>query len=108
MMRNEIHTKLTDVIGQFCNNVSVWSDEISAFSKKLELLFDTGRYKKLLKSIFEKKEVNDFNDFAFESDFAYDFESKGQQLDYENKEQTMGNKSIDFCYKFDVVVTIIL
>ena len=88
MTEEEIYNKLTGVIGQFCKDPSVLHKEISAFSKKIKYLFDTSKYTKLLKSIFAQKKVKAFNDFAFEADFAYDFELKGQNLIYEIKQRT--------------------
>ena len=103
MEKDEIKTKLKQVINQFCpdNDATPWSNEISAFSKKLELLFDKSRYNGLLKGIFRQNNVNQFNDYAFEASFAYDFESKDEKLIYEVKKRTDDNTSIDFIYKFD-------
>ncbi|MFZ2398983.1 MAG: hypothetical protein WAW31_10035 [Smithella sp.] len=76
-----------------------WSQEISLFRKKMELLATTSGYHRLLKSLYASNDLDEFNSYIFEVLFAYDFESRGYPLKYEVKQMDYGNSSIDFCYQ---------
>ena len=78
---------------------SGFKDGIAGFRNKLTLLKNTGRYKKLIKSLLSSKDSKEFNSYVFEVLFAYNFESKGGPLIYEVKQIQVGATSIDFLYK---------
>jgi len=101
MGKDSVQNKLGKVLSRFGMNTTIWADYISPFCKKLELLSSRKRYDRLLRSLFSSTDIAEFNAYVFEALFAYDFESKGQVLQYEVKQLPSGNSSIDFCYNFD-------
>lgn len=82
-------------------DTTAWQETISPFREKLELLFDTNKYKKLLKALFASNDLSEFNSYVFEVLFAYDFQSKSQSLVYEVKQLPDENSSVDFYYESD-------
>lgn len=76
-----------------------WHNHINILSRKLEFLENLRRYDGLLRKIFASNEKNEFNSYAFEAAFAYDFESKGHQLKYEVKNLSESLTSIDYCFE---------
>ena len=102
MEKEDIKAKLIAVLGRLGKDIQEWPNKISGFGYKLELLFYTNRYNKLLKALFSSNELNEFNSHVFEVLFAYDFESKGHTLNYEiNQQMSKIDTSPDFCYKLD-------
>lgn len=76
-----------------------WQDYINILLRKLEFLNELQRYDGLLKNIFSSNEKNEFNSYAFEAAFAYDFEIKGHKLEYEVNILSDSLTSIDYGYK---------
>ena len=101
MEKDSVQNKLDKVLSGLKMNTIIWADYISPFYKKLGFLNNTNRYGRLLRSLFSSKDLAEFNGYVFEALFAYDFESKGQALNYEVKQLPSGNSSIDFCYSLD-------
>jgi hypothetical protein len=101
MGKDSVQNKLDKVLSGLNMNTTIWADYISPFCKKLEHLSIRKRYGRLLRSLFSSKDIAEFNGYVFEALFAYDFESKGQALNYEVKQLPSGESSIDFCYSFD-------
>lgn len=101
MERKEIKDKLDNVLRGFSIDTSAWSNYIAVLREKLEFVNDTNRYNKLLKNLFLSKEINEFNSYAFEASFAYDFESNSHALQYEINSLSDNATSIDFCYQFN-------
>jgi len=81
------------------NNPADWHDYIDILLGKLEFLNDLRRYEGLLRNIFSSNEKNEFNSYAFEVAFAYDFEVNGHQLEYEVNILSDSLTSIDYCYE---------
>jgi hypothetical protein len=101
MTETENKIKLDEVLCRLGMDTSVWVSHISNFRKKLELLSNSKRYDKLLRTLFSSNDINEFNSYVFEVLFAYDFESNGRELVYEIKQVSESNSSIDFCYSLD-------
>jgi len=78
-----------------------WQEYIIILLKKLEFLNDLQRYDGLCKRIFSSNERNEFNSYAFEAAFAYDFEVHGHQLEYEISILSDSLTSIDYCYAIE-------
>lgn len=76
-----------------------WHDYIDILVRKLEFLNDLRRYDGLLRNIFSSNEKNEFNSYAFEAAFAYDFEAKGHKLEYEVNILSDSLTSIDYCFE---------
>jgi len=81
------------------SNPADWHDYIDILLVKLESLNNLRRYDGLLKNIFSSNEKNEFNSYAFEAAFAYDFEGKDHQLKYEVNILSDSLTSIDYCYE---------
>jgi len=81
------------------SNPADWHDYIDILLGKLEFLEGLRKYNGLLRKIFSSNEKNEFNSYAFEAAFAYDFEANGQQLGYEVNNLSDSLTSIDYCYK---------
>lgn len=93
-------TKLYETLNKLgISNPADWQDYIGILLGKLEFLNDLGRYDGLLKNIFSSNDRNNFNSFAFEAAFAYDFEFNGHQLTYEVNILPDSPTSIDYCYE---------
>ncbi len=82
-------------------NTKMWAEHISCFRKKVEFLSQKKRYKHLLRSIFASNDLSEFNSYAFEILFAYDFEVNQQKLAYEINQLPDENSSVDYAYTFD-------
>jgi len=100
-MGRDVKSNLEIVLSGLGMDVEAWAETISPFRSKLELLFTTKRYARLLRSLFSSKSLPEFNGYVFEVLFAYDFESRGHPLKYELKQLPSGVSSVDFCYDFD-------
>ncbi len=95
-----MRTKLYETLQRFgMSNPADWQDYIGILLRKLEFLNDLGRYDGLLKTIFSSNDKNEFNSYAFEAAFAFDFEINGHQLKYEVNILPDSLTSIDFCYE---------
>lgn len=102
MLKKRVADKLDEVLCRLGMNTISWSNVISGFCNKIELLSTKSNYNKLLKSLFSSNDLHEFNSYVFESLFAYDFESREHPLLYEVKQMEFGNSSIDFCYELSV------
>ncbi len=100
MKKEDINTRLNKVLSQF-GSPAAFDNKVSSFKHKLEVLFDTNKYGRLLKSLFSSRERSEFNSYVFEALFAFDFVSNGQELIYETKRISNSDSSIDFCYLYD-------
>jgi len=94
-------TKLNEALARFSVDTLYWAGIIYSFRQKLEFLFDTTRYNKLLSNLLAQEKMDQFKCYVFEVLFAYDFESKGHKLDYEVKQLSKAQSLIDFCYNLD-------
>lgn len=101
MKNQDIEKRLDNVLRQLDIDIATYSTAVSCFRKKLDLLNSTGRYNKLLKSLFRAIDRSEFGGYVFEALLAYDFESKGHKLEYEVKANCTVNTSVDFCYNLD-------
>ncbi len=100
MKKSEMRTKLYETLQRLgISNPADWQDHIDKLLGKLEFLNDLGRYDGLLKTIFLSNDRSNFNSFAFEAAFAYDFEFNGHQLKYEVNILPDSPTSIDYCYE---------
>jgi hypothetical protein len=95
-MRKKLYNTLQKVGLEDPSNCQERADKLLP---QLEFLDTLRRYKGLLKSILSSGEINEFNSYAFEVAFAYDFESKDQPLLYEVITLPESQTSIDYCYK---------
>lgn len=100
-MKKNINDKLDEVLKNFGMDTKEWPDFIAPFRHKLEILEKANNYKKLLKALFASKDLDEFNSYIFEAQFAYDFLANGQQLSYESRQLQDNLSSIDFCYELD-------
>lgn len=100
-MKKSINDKLDDVLKNFGMDTKEWPDFIATFRHKLEALEKANSYKKLLKALFSSKDLDEFNSYVFETQFAYDFHANGQQLSYESRQLQKNLSTIDFCYELD-------
>lgn len=97
-----MRAKLYETLQRFgMTNPADWQDYIDSLLRKLVFLNDLRRYDGLLRNIFSSWEKNEFNSYAFEAAFAYDFEVNGHQLDYEVKNLPGSLTSIDYCYEME-------
>lgn len=95
-----IKTKLYDTLRKLgISNPADWDNYINILLRKLTLLNGLRRYDGLLKNIFSSNERNEFNSYAFEVAFAYDFEVNDHQLEYEVNILSENLTSIDYCYE---------
>ncbi|GAI08204.1 unnamed protein product [marine sediment metagenome] len=101
MHKEDVKIKLNEVLDKYDIDTSYFVDIISMYREKLELLYDSNRYNRLLKSIFSSNDENEFKSYVFESLFAYDFESNGHELIYEIKQLHHNKTTIDFCWKIN-------
>ncbi len=101
MIKEDIKTKLNEVLSRFGMDPLEWTYKADVFRQKLDLLFESNRYNQLFNALFSANDLIEFNSYVFEVLFAYDFESKGHKLLYEVRQQTEENTSIDFCYNLD-------
>lgn len=101
MTNEEIKIKLDAVLSRLGMDVKAWSELISRFQTKLELLATRGNYNELLKSLFLSNDLSEFNSYVFEILFVHDFESKNIPLSYEVNQIPNECSSIDFCYHTD-------
>lgn len=82
-------------------NPADWQEYMDILLGKLVFLNDLRRYDGLLRNILSSGERNEFNSYAFEVAFAYDFEVNGHQLDYEVKSLPGSLTSVDYCYEME-------
>ena len=101
MKGKNIKDKLDKVFTNFGMDTKAWSPIISNFRDKLVALERSTNYKKLLKSLFSSKDLNEFNSYVFEAQFAYDFQASGQRLSYENRQLQKKLSTVDFCYELN-------
>lgn len=101
MTNEEIKIKLDAVLNRLGMDAKAWSEFVSRFQTKLELLAARGNYKELLKSLFSSNDLSEFNSYVFEVLFAYDFESNNKTLIYEVNQAPSECSSIDFFYHND-------
>ncbi len=95
-----MRTKLYETLQRLgISNPAGWQDYIDILLRKLEFLNDLHRYDGLFRKIFASNERNEFNSYAFEAAFAYDFEVKGHKLEYEVNNLSESLTSIDYCYE---------
>ena len=76
-----------------------WDDQIKGLLSKLNFLEKTGRYSKLLANLIGANDKNNFAALVLEATIAYQFESAGIPLQYEIKQATDDESSIDFCWR---------
>ena len=69
--------------------------------KKLNYLKKVNRYRRLLQNILSANDKSNFLASVFESTIAFQFESTGLSLEYEVKQDTTDNSSIDFARQMD-------
>jgi len=74
----------------------VSQDEIVGLKQKLDLLESKKRYSELIRNIKTANDKNNFLAHVLETTFAYQFETKGIQLQHEVQQSTMIGGSIDF------------
>jgi len=74
-------------------------DQVEGLLAKLKALEATGRYGSLLKGICNANDKSNFLSLLLEATFAFQFESRGINLDYEVKQGAIGGSSIDFGMK---------
>ncbi|MEW6265562.1 MAG: hypothetical protein AB1641_21015 [Thermodesulfobacteriota bacterium] len=101
MNKERIVRKLDKVLDRLGMNTVIWSDTIQCFREKLEILSETNNYSKLLNNLFASNDLNEFNSYVFEVQFAYDFQSNNQTLTYEIATLSHNNSRVDYCYKFN-------
>lgn len=101
MNKEKIKKKLDAVLNRLGMDTSAWHETISPFREKLELLFETNKYNKLLKALFASNDLSEFNSYVFEVLFAYDFQSKKQSLLYEVTQSPDQKSSVDFYYEIN-------
>lgn len=101
MDKKEVKLKLDKVLSRFGMDTTVWSETISHFREKLELLSERNTYNNLLKSLFASNDLSEFNSYLFEVMFSYDFEIFERPLIYEVNQLKGDSSSIDFLYKSD-------
>jgi hypothetical protein len=98
MEESDMRAKLYKTLRKLgIRNPTDWQGYIDILLRKLEFLHDLQRYDGLLRNIFSSRERNEFNSYAFEAAFAYDFEVNGHQLEYEVKNLSESLTSIDYC-----------
>jgi hypothetical protein len=78
-------------------DIKAWPAIVSGFRDKLSLLDKSGNYKQLLKSLYSSKDLDGFNSYVFEAQFAYDFEINGQSIMYETRQLGKNLSAVDFC-----------
>ena len=102
MDKSGIKIRLYDVLRSLgIKDPSDWADFMNILVIKAEFLHELQRYDGLLKKLFSSRDRNEFNSYAFEAAFAYDFESKGNNLLYEVKTLPDSLTSVDYCYETD-------
>ncbi len=101
MIKEDIKTKLNEVLNRFGMDPLKWTYKTDVFRYKLEFLFESNGYNQLFNALFSSNDLIEFNSYVFEVLFAHDFESKGHKLLYEVKRLNAENCSVDFSYKLD-------
>jgi len=76
-------------------------NQVDGLLAKLKTLEATGRYASLLKGIAKANDEGNFLALLLEASFAYQFESRGINLEYEVKQDPTDGSSIDFGLKLD-------
>lgn len=71
-------------------------DQLDGLLAKVKALEATGRYASLLKGISSANDKSNFLSLLLEATFAFQFESRGINLDYEVKQDATEGSSIDF------------
>jgi hypothetical protein len=97
MKESNIRDKLDKVLKNLGMDTKAWSTIVSSFGDKLLLLDRSSIYRRLLKSLFSSRDLDGFNSYAFEAQFAYDFEINGQPLLYETRPIGKNLSTVDFC-----------
>ncbi len=82
-----------------CGWKGAWEEQVSGLLSKLDLLEKSGRYGKLLASLKGANDKNNFTATVLEATIAFQFESAGIELQYEIRQDTEDESSIDFCWK---------
>jgi hypothetical protein len=99
MKEPSVKDKLNNVLTGFGMDTKAWSAIVSDFGDKLILLDRAANYKKLLRSLFSSKNLDEFNSYVFEVQFAYDFEVSDHPLLYETNRLGKGLSTVDFCHE---------
>ncbi|HXX21924.1 MAG TPA: hypothetical protein VEO19_02095 [Terriglobia bacterium] len=76
-----------------------WEEQLRGLSSKLNLLEDTGRYRRLVGNLETSNDKGNFTACVLEATIAFQFESRGIELDYEVRQDPDGTGSIDFRWK---------
>ena len=79
----EIHQKLAATLSSSGYPISESDDRLTPLAEKLTLLEATGRYSRLLSSLFATNDKANLQSHILEATFAYQFELSGKPLDYE-------------------------
>lgn len=74
-------------------------ESVDRFVEKLGLLKTTGRYDRLFKDILNCNDMSNMKSLIAEAAFAYEFESKSENLEYEVKQQEDNASSVDFLWE---------
>lgn len=101
MSSHSIQERLSVLLHQCGIDPSVWKDSVPIFSQKLEFLSQLQRYNGLLKSLFSSRDQGTLKSHIFEVLYAYDFEKTGNRLEYEVRQMSTNQSSVDFYYEMD-------
>ena len=74
-------------------------EQLRGLSSKLNLLKDTGRYRRLVGNLETANDKGNFTASVLEATIAFQFESRGIELDHEVRQDPDGTGSIDFRWK---------
>jgi hypothetical protein len=91
-----IHRKLAATLSSSGYPISESDDRLAPLAEKLTLLEATGRYSRLLSSLFATNDKANLQSHILEATFAYQFELSGKPLDYEVQRRSDDETSIDF------------
>jgi len=73
-----------------------WEEQVKGLASKLDFLKSSGRYGRLLTKLETANDKNNFAASVLEATIAFQFESRGIELEYEVRQDPNSGSSIDF------------
>ena len=92
----DIRRRLALALSSSGYSIDEGDDRLVPITEKLTLLHYTGRYSRLLSSLFGANDKANIQSLILEASFAFQFEASGRPLDYEVRRRSDSDTSIDF------------
>lgn len=98
-MQNNLKTDFTNALKNASCCYEHIADSVDKFVDKLALLKAAGRYDRMFKDLLKCNDMSNMKSLIAEAAFAFEFENKSEQLEYEVKQLKCKGSSVDFLWK---------